>query len=85
LDVPVLHSSAGEKTGLAKGSRVLDVGCGQGFFTGLFADLNNGSWRHHSFEAVKNHLSRWPQARIYFSLRLDAIVLNTLALSSTIA
>jgi SAM-dependent methyltransferase len=162
------------KTSLAKGSRVLDVGCGQGFFTGLFADLgmqalgvdisaeavrsaiyerrssgarfevgdamslpyknafdcvflrscslynsedfetnreftdillgyakqggvlifdyysrlrppkNNGSWRHHSFHAVKNHFSRWPQARIYFSLRLDAIVLNTLALSSPV-
>jgi SAM-dependent methyltransferase len=163
-----------KKTGLANGSRVLDVGCGQGFFTGLFADLgmkalgvdisaeavrsaiyeqsssgarfevgdamslpykntfdcvflrscslyNSGDfeanreftdillgyvkrggvlifdyyskmrptksderWRHHSFEAVKKHFSRWPQARIYFSLRLDAIVLNTLALSTPV-
>ena len=27
--------------GLKRGSRVLDVGCGQGFFTALFAD---GEW-----------------------------------------
>jgi SAM-dependent methyltransferase len=159
------------KARLAKGNRVLDLGCGQGFFTRLFADLgmealgvdisvegirrasqdygssgakfevgdvmslpykntfdcvfvrscslyNSGdfeakrevtdvflgylkeggvlifdyysklspckrsvTWRYLSFASVKRHFSCYPESRVFFSLRLDAILLNSLALS----
>jgi SAM-dependent methyltransferase len=167
---PFIRALAG-KTCLAKGSSVLDLGCGQGFFTALFAELgmkalgvdisdeairsasqeygstgatfeigdamglsyNNAfdcvfvrscslynspdfeenrlatkvflgyvkpggvlvfdynsklcprkssqTWRYHSLAAVKKHFSCYPDAGVYFSTRLEAILLKHLALS----
>jgi SAM-dependent methyltransferase len=163
-----------KKAGLARESRILDLGCGQGFFTSLFADLGmkatgvdisveairsatqqygsdgarfevadvtrlpyknefdcafvrscslynaegfevnrevsdlflgyvkqggvlifdyysrlgsrkiSKTWRFHSLAAVKKHFSCYPEARVFASLRLDAILLGSLALSDPI-
>jgi SAM-dependent methyltransferase len=159
------------KTHLVKGSSVLDLGCGQGFFTSLFADLgmkalgvdisgeairsaskeysssgakfeigdvmslpydnafdcvfvrscslynsldfeensqvtdvflgyvkqggvlvfdynsklcpekSEPTWRDHSFAAAKKHFSCYPHARVFFSIRLEAILFGPIALT----
>lgn len=160
-----------KKAGLAKGNTILDLGCGQGFFTSLFAGLGlkalgvdisgeairsarerygsggaefeigdvmnlpyknafdcvfvrscslynslefegnrsvtdaflayvkeegvlifdfntklsprnkKQTWKFHSIAAVKKHFSCYAQARVYFTLRLEATMLGHLALS----
>jgi SAM-dependent methyltransferase len=167
---PYIRAVASEAH-LARGSRVLDLGCGQGFFTRLFAELGmqvlgidisteairaarqecgssgaefevgdilslpyegafdcafvrscslynsqdfearqaitdvflkyvkpggvlifdyysklcrgkkSTTWRYHSIAAVKKHFARYPQARVYFSLRVETILLKGFALS----
>jgi hypothetical protein len=39
------------------------------------------TWRNHSVAAVRRHFSCYPQAKVYFSTCVDAILLNRLALS----
>jgi SAM-dependent methyltransferase len=39
------------------------------------------TWRNHSLAAVNKHFSCYPGASVYFSTRLEAILLNRLALS----
>ena len=39
----------------------------------------SAGWRNHSFQDIKSHFSVYPDAELYFSLRLDALMLGRFA------
>jgi SAM-dependent methyltransferase len=50
----------------------------------LHPEKSGTKWIDHSVATVRRHFSCYPQAKVYFSARVDTILLNRLALSSPI-
>lgn len=51
------------------------------YYTKLNTRTKSPDWLYHSMDAAKRHFSCYPGGRVYFSLRLDAILLGTLTFS----
>ncbi len=51
------------------------------YYTRLNRAVSVATWRHHSMVSVRRHFAPYPCKKIYFSSRLDAILLGRFALS----
>jgi SAM-dependent methyltransferase len=49
------------------------------YYTKLNAAKPSPDWIYHSVSNIQNHFSRYPSAKVYFSLRLEAFVLGRLS------
>jgi SAM-dependent methyltransferase len=49
------------------------------------APTKSQQWIYHSLESVQNHFSRYPGAEVYFSLRIETMLLGRLAFSRQVS
>ena len=54
------------------------------YYTRLSGRKGSVSWRYHNLSAIKSHFAKYPDARVYFSLRLEPILFGSWALSAPI-
>ena len=43
---------------------------------------NSSSWRYHSLNDVRKHFARYPEARVFFSSKLDTFIVRKYAFNS---
>jgi len=51
------------------------------YYTKLSPREESRSWTYHQLGSIKEHFARFPQAKVYFSLRLETFLLGTWALT----
>jgi SAM-dependent methyltransferase len=55
------------------------------YYTRLGAHEKSADWIYHSLSSVKRHFSKYPAAKVFFSLRAESIFLGKLALSGPVS
>src|SRR5207302_4426792 len=55
------------------------------YYSRLGATEQSQEWIYHSLANVQNHFSRYPGAEVYFSLRMETMLLGRLAFSQQVA
>ena len=54
------------------------------YYSKLSTRKRSSTWLYHSARHVEEHFSRYPHAEVHFSLRVDTILLGSLAFSKLI-
>jgi SAM-dependent methyltransferase len=55
------------------------------YYSRLGATEQSQEWIYHSLASVQNHFSRYPGAEVYFSLRMETMLLGRLAFSRQVS
>ncbi len=55
------------------------------YYSRLGAKEQPQEWIYHSLASVQNHFSRYPSAEVYFSLRMETMLLGRLAFSGQVS
>jgi hypothetical protein len=53
------------------------------YYTNLCARKKSSAWRYHALDEARRHFSAYANSRVYFSVRLDTLVLGRHAFAFT--